>query len=136
MYPTKPSSLCGSSLISVNTGEADARLAFQETADGRRCITHTWPRTVHTGHALQKELAKQVITHNDLPATIDRIAGVDIGFEEGGQITRAAVVVLDPADLHVIEDTLVRRPTRMPYIPGMLSFREVPAALEDRKSVV
>jgi deoxyribonuclease V len=44
------------------------------------------------------------------------------------------VVVLkwDPAtapDLSVVEQVVHREPTRMPYIPGLLSFREIPAAL-------
>lgn len=55
---------------------------------------------------------------------------MDIGFEDGGGTTRAAAVVLDAATLAIIETRVARIPTRMPYIPGLLSFREVPAALD------
>jgi deoxyribonuclease V len=59
---------------------------------------------------------------------------VDIGFEQDGAITRAAVVVLawppeDEGAFTVVERVVHREPTRMPYVPGLLSFREVPAAL-------
>lgn len=104
--------------------------AIHEMADGRRRIEHDWPREARAGRAIQDAIAEHVDTRNALPATVHTIAGVDIGFEDGGQTTRAAIVVLDPADLSVVEQTLVRRPTRMPYIPGLLSFREIPAALD------
>lgn len=67
--------------------------------------------------------------------TVDRlteirhVAGVDVGFEERGQVTRAAVVVLDYPDLQSVDQALARLPTRFPYVPGLLSFRELPAVL-------
>ncbi len=57
------------------------------------------------------------------------IAGMDIGFEDGGAITRAAVVVLAWPQLAVLEDVVHCEPTRFPYVPGLLAFRELPAAL-------
>jgi deoxyribonuclease V len=33
-------------------------------------------------------------------------------------------------NLDVVEQVVHREPTRMPYIPGLLSFREIPAALK------
>jgi deoxyribonuclease V len=54
---------------------------------------------------------------------------VDIGFEDGGKTTRAAAVVLNAQTLEVVDTALARVPTRMPYIPGLLSFREIPGAL-------
>jgi deoxyribonuclease V len=58
------------------------------------------------------------------------IAGIDVGFEDQGRVTRAAVAVLRSADLQVVESALARRPTAFPYVPGLLSFREIPAVLE------
>lgn len=94
---------------------------------------HEWNLAPKEAMALQLQLARR-LELTDRLAPITHIAGVDIGFEEGGEITRAAVVVLkwDPAtapDLSVVEQVVHREPTRMPYIPGLLSFREIPAAL-------
>jgi deoxyribonuclease V len=55
---------------------------------------------------------------------------VDIGFLQKNTITQAAVAVLNYPDLGLVEHVIVRRPTSFPYLPGLLSFREAPAALE------
>jgi deoxyribonuclease V len=54
---------------------------------------------------------------------------VDIGFVENNTVTRAAVVVLSFPDLVLQEQALALTPTTFPYVPGLLSFREAPAAL-------
>ncbi|SNY99057.1 deoxyribonuclease V [Halomonas sp. hl-4] len=94
---------------------------------------HPWNLAPKEAIALQTKLAKQLVL-TDRIDPVHHIAGVDIGFEEGGSITRAAVVVLqwDPhaaPDLPIVEQVVHREPTCMPYIPGLLSFREIPAAL-------
>ncbi|MGM0914806.1 MAG: deoxyribonuclease V [Pseudomonadota bacterium] len=102
---------------------------------------HEWNLAPADAIALQKRLSGRV-EREDRLGEVRRIAGVDIGFEQGGEVTRAAVVVLAwPAGedglFEVVEQVVQREPTRMPYIPGLLSFREVPAALAafDRLSV-
>lgn len=79
--------------------------------------------------ALQKSLAARIERSDRLPE-IRRLAGVDVGFEDGGRTTRAAVAVLDAASLQLVDQAIARRPTEFPYIPGLLSFREVPAMLD------
>lgn len=58
------------------------------------------------------------------------VAGADVGFEQGGDVTRAAIAVLSYPDLVLLEYQVARIPTQLPYIPGFLSFREYPALLE------
>lgn len=78
--------------------------------------------------AMQRELAGQVRTQDDLPE-IKRVAGVDVGFEDEGRTARAAIVVLDLTSLTPIDYALARLPTAFPYVPGLLSFRECPVIL-------
>lgn len=78
--------------------------------------------------AIQAELRARVETVDRL-TEIHHVAGVDVGFEAGGRVTRAAVVVLGYPDLKPLDRALARLPTRFPYVPGLLSFRELPAVL-------
>jgi len=57
------------------------------------------------------------------------VAGADLAFSVDGSDCIAGVVVWDVANREVIEQRVARRPARFPYIPGLLSFREVPALL-------
>lgn len=88
-----------------------------------------WDGSPAAARQMQKTLAAQVRLEDDFPP-LRLIAGVDVGFEEGGAITRAAVVLLDALSLEPVAQTLARIPTSMPYVPGLLSFRELPAVLQ------
>lgn len=94
----------------------------------RETALHDWDLVPKEAIALQRTLAGRLIREDAL-GEVEHIAGVDIGFEDGGDTTRAAVVVLSWPGLAPIEQVVARQPTRMPYVPGLLSFREIPAAL-------
>ena len=90
--------------------------------------THSWNVTAKEAVQIQKELRHQVNIADDFLAP-RRIAGVDVGFIDNGKKTRAAVAVLSFPALELLEYQTVVTETVFPYIPGLLSFREVPAIL-------
>lgn len=92
-------------------------------------LSHAWDVTPNEAVAIQNRLRGYVVTE-DVFDEISLVAGVDIGFEDEGHTTRAAVVTLHFPSLAVCESVVSRRPTSFPYIPGLLSFREIPAALD------
>jgi deoxyribonuclease V len=79
-----------------------------------------WDLTPREAAQRQRELAGQVLEVDRFSA-IRRIAGIDAGFPDDGAVTRVA---------EVVEAVVVEAPTRFPYVPGLLSFREVPVMLE------
>jgi deoxyribonuclease V len=90
---------------------------------------HSWNVTPQEAIAIQQQLRGQVI-REDRVGLVRVVAGVDAGFEEGGAITRAAVALLSFPGLLLQESAIVYRPTTFPYVPGLLSFREIPAILD------
>lgn len=95
----------------------------------RMIMSFESPKSIAEARAIQEQMRSQVITCDQLDE-VRRVAGLDVGFESGGTITRAAVVVLSFPELRLLEKSLVRIPTQFPYVPGFLSFREIPALLE------
>jgi deoxyribonuclease V len=87
-----------------------------------------WPETPAQAMALQRALAGRVVQVDDV-GTVRRVAGVDVGFPGGGQRARAAVAVLSFPDLRPVEQAVAELPVAFPYVPGLLSFRELPAVL-------
>ncbi len=85
-----------------------------------------WDGTSAGARQLQSQLAAQVRCADGF-GVLRHVAGVDVGFEEQGRITRAAAVLLDADSMQTLDHALIRLPTTMPYIPGLLSFRELPA---------
>lgn len=89
-----------------------------------------WDGSVAHARAMQIELAQQVVVRDGFAKPLRTIAGFDVGFEEDGAITRAAAVLLDADTLQPLQSVIARIDTVMPYVPGLLSFRELPALLE------
>jgi deoxyribonuclease V len=96
--------------------------------------TQAWPTAIAEARAIQESLRDKVVARDRL-GKISMVAGVDVGFEKRGTVTRAAVVVLDFPGLVPVEQAVARQPTRFPYVPGYLSFREAPAVLAALKKL-
>lgn len=96
--------------------------------------TQAWPTGFAEARAIQESLRNKVVARDRLDK-IRTVAGIDVGFEKHGTVTRAAVVVLDFPGLAPVEQAVARQPTRFPYVPGYLSFREAPAVLAALKKL-
>jgi Deoxyinosine 3''endonuclease (endonuclease V) len=83
---------------------------------------------------MQEKLCHQVITE-DLFGDIKYVAGVDVGYSNDNRITQGAIAVLSFPELELKEQAIAKRPTSFPYIPGLLSFREIPAILDAFKKL-
>jgi deoxyribonuclease V len=94
---------------------------------------HDWNLTPQEAIALQKELALQIIT-DDCLQSVSYIAGADVALE-GINKMHAAVVIMSYPDLKIVEMRCHEQELKMPYIPGLLSFREMPALLGAFKKV-
>ena len=91
-------------------------------------LNHPWVKTVAEAKQIQQELQPKTIA-TDCLGKVKYVAGVDIGFEDNYKISKAAVAVLSYPELELVETAIARIPTAFPYVPGYLSFREIPAIL-------
>ena len=89
---------------------------------------HDWNMNIDEAKALQRRLASQVVLE-DQPNEIRFVAGVDMAINETNGMARAAVVLFSYPELAILEKHVYEEPVRMPYIPGLLSFRELPSLL-------
>lgn len=91
-------------------------------------LRHQWPARVQDAREIQEALRDQV-SRRDAAGRVRRVAGIDIGIDRRANRARAAVVVLDYPGCAPLEQAVVHRRIGFPYVPGYLSFREVPPAL-------
>ena len=72
-------------------------------------------------------MSKKIILEDKLPPKIKTVAGVDVSYI--GDIGIGAVTVLDYESLELLETQVATCQVKMPYIPTLLSFREIPPAM-------
>ncbi|MGD9142876.1 MAG: deoxyribonuclease V [Dehalococcoidia bacterium] len=88
---------------------------------------HGWQVTTAEAIELQKELAGQVSRDGEVNPRF--IAGVDVSINRRAETGTGAVVVLSWPELDVVEIQVVTDKIPFPYVPGLLSFREIPLLL-------
>jgi len=89
---------------------------------------HNWRVSPKKAIAVQKKLASLV--RRDKPTSPLRfIAGVDAAFSRDAKQCIAAVVLWDLTEKAAIEQRVAVKELRVPYIPGLLTFREGPALI-------
>lgn len=91
-------------------------------------FNHPWDVSVKRARTIQDELRGRA-SRRERPRNVTLIAGVDVGFAEGNRVAVASVVVLNYPTLEPVESATARKPVSFPYVPGLLSFREIPVIL-------
>lgn len=89
--------------------------------------------SVEKAHRLQSKLAKKIVRKDMLPTKIRLIAGVDVAYVE--EFSVGAVAVLDFATLELNESETAVCKTCFPYVPTLLSFREIPPVVSAIKKL-
>ena len=88
---------------------------------------HAWDVSTREAFDIQRQLAPLVREEPVAWGATQTIAGLDVSVR--GDRVRAAAVVLDVGTLEVLDHAIWEGPVAFPYVPGLLSFREVPAIL-------
>lgn len=87
---------------------------------------HGWEMSPRDAIGLQRELAGRVVRCGSVDG-VRLVAGLDCAFSKRSNACYAAVVVWDIERGAVVETKTAITEIGFPYIPGLLSFREVPA---------
>jgi deoxyribonuclease V len=89
---------------------------------------HRWDVSVAEAKQIQLGLADKVVRDGSLDV-VELIAGVDISGANSDGMARGAIVVLRYPSMEVVERSVVTMAVGFPYVPGLLSFREMPLIL-------
>jgi deoxyribonuclease V len=89
-----------------------------------------WDGTIEGARALQATLAPQVVLRDGFTKPLRVIGGFAAGFSDDGAMAYGAGVLVDAENLDVLDAQVVQMPAAMRYVPGLLSFRELPPLLD------
>ncbi|MDQ3995638.1 MAG: endonuclease V [Gemmatimonadota bacterium] len=90
-------------------------------------LLHSWDVSVREAIALQDELRSRVVPQPPAGFAPRLVAGADISIEKFSTRGFAGIVVLDAATMDTIDQATAVVEIGFPYVPGLLSFRELPA---------
>jgi deoxyribonuclease V len=89
---------------------------------------HSWPVNTSQAREIQQRLAARVIKEGEF-TTPRFIAGLDVSINKADRTATGAAVVIEYPYLRVVEVKTSQGKPDFPYIPGLLSFRELPVTL-------
>ncbi|MBI4720008.1 MAG: endonuclease V [Chitinivibrionia bacterium] len=96
---------------------------------------HRWDVSIQEAIELQRRLRERIRLRPLAIKNIAHVAGADIAVDTAEKLCVGAVVVLGFPGLEVVEMRHAQAPMRFPYVPGLLSFREIPVLLDVLKKV-
>lgn len=87
---------------------------------------HGWDVSTSEAKRLQLELRDRLVLRPPPAFRARTVAGADLSFERGGERGFAGIVTIDADTLETREEAAAVAPLGFPYVPGLLSFRELP----------
>jgi len=87
-----------------------------------------WPADMSIAKDIQETMRHKVVVADDF-GEIKTIAGVDVGYDMDRNLGRASIVVLNVQTMEPLASAQAYLTPGFPYVPGFLSFREVPVIL-------
>ncbi len=95
---------------------------------------HPWNVSAKKAVAMQRELAAR-LEFPPLERPPVYVAGADVSFSKKDPRIYAAVVVLKLPELEAVEIATAVDMASFPYVPGLLSFREIPILIQAFKKL-
>ena len=89
---------------------------------------HPWNVSPREAMAIQLRLRARLRLDGSGPFAT--VAGIDVSYDQASNLMFAGVVVMSADGRQVLETATAAVTARFPYIPGLLSFREMPAVIE------
>ena len=96
---------------------------------------HSWNLSPKEAIALQRELAGRVVLQDATAGPVRLVVGVDVSCARFSPRVHAAVILYDLLDDTVVERASAHAAEAFPYVPGLLSFRELPVVLAAFRSL-
>jgi deoxyribonuclease V len=90
---------------------------------------HSFDVDYHRAVEIQEKLRGWVIRTGSVNP-LRLVAGADVSYAKRAEMMYAAIVITEWASGDVIEEVTSVRKAAFPYIPGLLSFREMPVLLD------
>jgi len=95
---------------------------------------HSWNLNYKEAVDTQKSLQSQLVL-KPLEKRVRFVGGADVSYEKKSHRLFGAVVIIDIKKMETIEAVTEQGKENFPYLPGLLSFREVPILLRTLKKL-
>lgn len=86
----------------------------------------TWDVSVREAIELQRRLRDRLVPRPPARFRPRLVAGLDVSIARGERRAYGAIVVLDLESLETVDQATASAEVSFPYVPGLLSFRELP----------
>ena len=88
---------------------------------------HPWDVPVGEAMEIQRRLREHLVPHPPPGFAPALVAGADVSMERESDRGYAGIVSIDPSTMEAAEEASAAVTLGFPYVPGLLSFRELPA---------